>query len=414
MKKSSIISVGTEIMKGKIDDTNSTYISRWLDKLGILVKWRLSVSDDINDIVESLNAVKESDIIILTGGLGPTDDDCTREGIAKFLGKELVFNEDAWMIISNFFKRRNYEIPLSNKKQAMIIPGGEFIKNDSGTAPGIFYKENNKIYVLLPGPPNENQKMINESLFDRFKDNGLIEGEIISKVIRVYNVGESELADKLSQIKTKCQLGYYFSQNGWVELHISYYSINKEEAIQNVNKTFNDMEQILLNNNYFYTFDKDLGTILFELLKEKKLTISFAESITGGNISGEFVKNPGASEVLLGGIVAYSNEIKTKLLNVSQDTLNKFGAVSEECAKEMVIGLKDKFNSDISVSITGIAGPTGASKEKPLGLVYFGFIIDGKTFIKKEIFFGKRERIIKRSINYAFIDVYKNIIKKDY
>ncbi len=412
MKKASIISVGTEIMKGKIDDTNSTYISRWLNKLGILVKWRLNVSDKIDDIVEALNTVKNSDIIILTGGLGPTDDDCTREGVTKFLGKELVFNENAWKMIAVLFKRRNYEIPSSNKKQAMLIQGGEFIKNENGTAPAIFYNEKDKTYILLPGPPNENQKIINNYLFDKFKDNGLIEGEIISNILRVYNVGESELADKLSEIKTNCELGYYFSQNGWVELYISYYSINKEEAILHVNNTFNDIEKILLDNNYFFTLDKDLSLILFELLKEKKLTISFAESITGGNVSGDFVKNPGASEVLLGGIVAYSNKAKIDLLNISQGTLDKFGAVSEECAREMVIGLKEKFNSNISVSITGIAGPTGGNKEKPVGLVYFGFIIADQVFVKKEIFFGKRERIIKRSINYAFIEIYKKMIKK--
>lgn len=409
MKIASIISIGSEIMKGWIDDTNSTYISRWLNSLGIKVKWRLNIGDNIDEIVNALEMVKDTDIIILTGGLGPTDDDCTREGLAKFLKKDLIFNKDQWESLKKIFNRFNRIIPKSNKKQAMIIPKGEFIENNAGTAPGIFYKENNKVYILLPGPPPENQPMINNYLLKKFKDNKLIDGEIITQVLRIYNVGESELADSLSGIKTLCELGYYFTQNGWLELHVSMYSDKKDYALNNVEKTLKDIYKILNINKYFYTIDKDISLLLLDMLKEKKLTISFAESITGGSISSEFVKNPGASEVLLGGIVAYSDDVKINLLGASKETLNKYGAVSEETAKEMVLGLKKEFNSDISVSITGIAGPTGSSEKKPIGLVYFGFIIKDKVFVKKEIFFGKRLRIIKKSINYALIEVYKNL-----
>ena len=412
MIKASVISIGSEIMRGRIDDSNSTYISRWLNKLGIKVQWRLNISDNINDIIEALEVVKNSNIIILTGGLGPTDDDCTREGLSKFLNKDFIFNENIWRSIENLFKKRDIKIPESNKKQAFIMPGGEFLKNRIGTAPGIFYKENNKVYILLPGPPVENQLMINNYLFGKFKDNGLIEGNIISRVLRVYNIGESELADFLAVVKSPCDLGYYFSQDGWIELHISKYSINNDNTLSEVDNTLNDIVQILNNNNIFYTEDKDISFLLLNLLKEKKMKISFAESITGGNISGEFTKNAGASEVLLGGIITYSNEVKIKLLDVKKETLNKFGAVSKECAKEMAIGLKKQFDSDISISITGIAGPTGGSEEKPIGLVYFGFIINDQIFIKKEIFFGNRLRIIKKCITFALIEVYKNLYKK--
>lgn len=408
MIKASIVSIGTEIMRGRIEDSNSTFISRWLNKLGIMVKWRLNVSDSIKDIVEALNVVKESDIIIMTGGLGPTDDDCTREGLSKFLNKDFVFNDNVWKNIVCMFEKRKIKIPDSNKKQAFIVPGGEFIKNKIGTAPGIFYKENNKVYILLPGPPVENQLMINNYLFDKFKNNGLIEGEIIAKILRAYNVGESELADSLSAIKTSCDIGYYFSQEGWIELHISKYSMNNDDKILNeVNNIYKNIIDILGKNNYFYTEDKDISLLLLNLLKKKKLTISFGESITGGNISGEFIKNAGASEVLLGGIIAYSNEAKIKLLNVDEKIINEYGAVSEQCAGEMVNGLKSRFGSDISVSITGIAGPTGGNENKPVGLVYFGFIIKDHLFIKKEIFFGNRSRILKKCISYVLIEVYK-------
>ncbi len=409
MKIASIISIGTEIMKGWIDDTNSTYISRWLNSLGIKVKWRLNVADNINEIVEALDIVKNTDIVILTGGLGPTDDDCTREGLAKFLNKDLIFNSKMWKSIQQIFNKFNIIIPDSNKKQALIIPDGEFIENRSGTAPGIFYKKEDKVYILLPGPPVENQPMINNYLLKKFKDNKLLEGEIITKVLRIYNVGESELADSLAGIKTPCDLGYYFTQNGWLELHVSMYSNKKDYAANNVENTLHDIYRILSKNKYFYTIDKDISFLLLQLLKEIELTISFAESITGGSISADFVINPGASDVLLGGIVAYSDEVKENLLGVSKETLKKYGAVSEETAKEMVVGLKKEFNSDVSVSITGIAGPTGGNENKPVGLVYFGFIINDKIYVKKEVFFGKRLRIIKKSINYALIEVYKNI-----
>ena len=411
MIKASIISIGTEIMRGRIDDSNSTYISRWLNKLGIIVKWRLNVSDDIDDIVKALKTVEESNVMILTGGLGPTDDDCTREALSKYLKKDFIFNEEVWQQIQNLFKKRNYMIPDSNKKQAFIIPGGEFIKNRIGTAPGIFYKDNNKVYVLLPGPPVENQLMINNFLFEKFKKSKLIEGEIISRVLRIYNAGESELADSLSNIKTICDIGYYFSQDGWIELHISKYSENDKNVVNEVENTFKKIINVLKEKNFFYTEDKDISLLLLNLLKKKKMTISFAESISGGNLSGEFIKNTGASEALLGSIIAYSNESKIKLLDVNKNTIKEFGAVSEQCAKEMVFGLKKQYNTDISVSLTGIAGPTGGSKEKPIGLVYFGFIINDNFFVKKEILFGNRSRIIKRCITYVLIEIYKNLFK---
>ena len=236
MKKAAIISIGTEIMNGKIDDTNSTFISRWLSAFGIIVELRLNVGDYIEDIINALKITQKSDIVILTGGLGPTEDDCTRGAFAKFLNKELVFQENEWQWIMKFFINRTKKVPESNKKQAMLISGGEFIQNELGTASGIFYKDNKTIYVLLPGPPNENQKIIKDSLSIKFIENGLVEGDIYTKIIRLYGVGESEIADLFENFDTSCNMGYYFNQTGWIELHISKYGFNKNENIKEVEK----------------------------------------------------------------------------------------------------------------------------------------------------------------------------------
>jgi len=411
MKKAAILAIGSELMKGKMDDSNSTYISRWLHSNGIIVKWRISVGDDIEEIVNALNMFKDCDIIITTGGLGPTDDDCTREAVSKFLNRELVFNEEAWKKLEKMFLCKYKSAPQSNRKQADLIKGGVFLTNKAGTAPGIYVFDNNTSYFLLPGPPRENQLMLNHQVIKILKEKNLIAGVNYSEVFKLYNIGESTLADLFIDFKTDCNIGYYFSDKGWIELHINKSGAHNETLIKSVDDASIKIKNILDKNNIFYTENKDLGLLLLNLLKEKKMTISFAESITGGNLTGEFVKNAGASSCLSGSVVVYSNESKIKLLDVKEDTINKYGAVSSETVKEMVYGLKKIFNTDICVSVSGIAGPTGATKDKPLGLVHYGFFIKDKYFDKKEVFLGDRYRIMKRAINYAFIEIIKYFMK---
>ncbi|HOV15652.1 MAG TPA: competence/damage-inducible protein A, partial [Spirochaetota bacterium] len=221
MKKASIISIGTEIMRGKIDDTNSTYIARWLKDCGIFLKYRLNVSDNIYEIINTINFVKDSDIIIFTGGLGPTDDDITREAVSQYLNKKLVFSENAWKNIEYIFKIRNFPMAESNRKQAYFIEGGEHIPNDNGTAPGCFNNETGKLYILLPGPPHENQPMINGWLTQKLKNTGFIDGEIFTKIFRLYDVGESTIADVFRDFKENVEVGYYFTRNSFVEIHLT-------------------------------------------------------------------------------------------------------------------------------------------------------------------------------------------------
>ncbi|HOJ63205.1 MAG TPA: CinA family nicotinamide mononucleotide deamidase-related protein [Spirochaetota bacterium] len=406
MFTSSIITIGSEIMGGIIEDTNFTFIAKFLKNMGIKVLKRVSVHDNIDDICGGLKYSYDTDIIFLMGGLGPTGDDITREAFSKFLNKRLVFNENQWQKIVSFFKNRGRIVSESNKKQAEIIEGGYFIENENGTAPGMYYKEKNKIFFLLPGPPKENIPMIQNSIIKILKENNYINGILHSRVFRLYGVGEGEIYDIVKDIDNKdMNVGYYFTSKGWVEIHLTKF-FKEEEKID-----FSEIENLYIEkfntNKIFWTDDYDLSYILYKELEQRGLTISFAESITGGNISGNFVRNPGVSNVFMGSIICYSNESKKKLLKVKEKTLKRDGAVSENTAKEMVIGLKSVFNTDISVAVTGIAGPSGGSDKKPVGLVYFGFIFKDRIFIKKEIFIGDRERIINRAINYVFVEVIK-------
>jgi len=398
MKTAAIISIGSEIMRGKIEDTNSTYISKWLTGLGIDVSFRLSTKDVIQDIIDAIKHVDSCDLIILTGGLGPTTDDITREALAEHLNKKLIFKDDEYQKITSFFKKLNRPSPESNKKQADLIEGAEFLYNNNGTAPGMYYKDNNKIFVLLPGPPKENQPIIQEQLSLKLKQNGFVSKELNIKIYRLYNIGESAIADMFISFKDDVSIGYYATTGGWLEIHINENITRKRQ-----------IEKILTDNKVFFTDDKDLSLMVLEELEKQKQTISFAESITGGNISGEFVKNSGASKVFMGSVVSYSDDIKKSVLGVQQHSLDSHGAVSEEVVKEMCYGLKKVMGTSIAIAVSGVAGPLGGSEQKPVGTVYFGFLFGNNFYSKKEFFPGVRTRIMSRVVNTVFVEILKNL-----
>jgi nicotinamide-nucleotide amidase len=408
MKTAAVISVGTEIMSGKIEDANSTYICKWLKDCGIKVKFRLSAEDVIDDIVRAIEYANSADIVVLTGGLGPTTDDITREALSKYLNKKLTFQEDEYQKISSFFQRYGRPMPVSNRKQAELIDGGEFLKNDNGTAPGMLCQENGKLLVLLPGPPRENQPMVQNFLLPKLKEKEFLEGEIYTKVYRIYDVGESVIADLFMSFNEDVEIGYYAVAGGWCEIHLSRYFAEKNKA-KELTPILKKVEKILKDAGMFFTEDKDISLLVLETLKKKGLTLAVAESITGGNLSGQFVRNSGASKVLLGGVVAYSNDVKKKVLGVKQSSLTKYGAVSDQVAKEMALGVKKTTGADIAVSVTGIAGPEGGTKNKPVGLVHFGFSFGKKVYTKKEIIPGIRQRIMVRAVNMAFVEILKKL-----
>lgn len=408
MKTASIIAVGTEIMNGKMNDTNSTYLSRLLADRGLKVLYRINVDDTVEAIVKAASFVSESDLIIFTGGLGPTEDDLTREGAAAYLGKKLVFVPELWDHISALFTDQKRPVYESNKQQAFIIEGSQVLENKIGSAPGLLYHTKNQFVTLLPGPPAENQKMIHEQLLPRLEKEHFFETKLVKKIIRIYKAGESQIADLFKNVdKSGLEVGYYFSSRGWVEVHFKKW-IHPGENRDNtgLDKQIEPFLALLEKEKLTYTPDEHISKLVLDLLMEKNKTVAFAESITGGALSAGIVENDGASRVLNGGIVSYSNRVKSELLGVKEKSLTNHGAVSPEVAEEMARGLGEKIDADLFVSITGIAGPTGNTPTKPLGLVYMGFLFDGKLSVLKKVFHGSRQRVIKKCINYVYIELY--------
>lgn len=410
MITAAIIAVGSELMRGKMDDTNSTFFAQWFEKLGIKVKYRVNVADVGSEIVSAMRYCRDADILITTGGLGPTKDDLTRIAAAEYAGKELVFFPMLWKKIEAYLKAKKYPCYESNKQQAYLWDGVEVMDNCCGTAPGLFYKNNQQIIALLPGPPNENRVMAEKQLLPRLEKYKLVQGKFFADVVRVYGIGESGIADLFAkQDDGYFDIGYYFSNNGYVELHFRHFSEDGTKP-SDFDKNVKACKKILTDNAIFFTEDKPIEQILYEVLQEKRKTISFAESCTGGKISSTFVKIAGISQVYAGGVVSYTAEMKQKILGVTKDTIARYGVVSAQTVKEMAYGIKKITGSNIAVSVSGVAGPGSDADGNPAGLVWFGLDIDGMTEEFSVQFCGlKREQVIQKVVNQAFISILQRL-----
>ena len=405
-----IIAIGSELMRGKMDDTNSTFFARWFEDLGMRVKYRINVADVGSEIVSAMRYCGDADILVTTGGLGPTKDDLTRAAAAEYAGKELVFFPNLWKKIEAYLKSRNYPAYESNKQQAYLWDGVEVMDNCCGTAPGLFYRNKKQIVVLLPGPPKENKIMAREQLLPRLEEYNLVQGKFFSEVIRVYGIGESGIADLFAERDNGYfDLGYYFSDAGYIELHFRRFSNDGTKPADFDDNVIN-YKNLLTANKIFFTEDKPLEQVFYEKLLDKKKTISFAESCTGGKISSTFVKIAGVSQVYAGGVVSYTVEMKQKILGVKESTIANHGIVSAETVKEMTSGIKKITGSDIAISVSGVAGPGEDSDGNPAGLVWFGLDIDGKTEEFSVCFAGMgREKIIQKAVNHAFVSVLQRL-----
>lgn len=406
MIKAAIIAIGSELMRGKMDDTNSTFFARWFDRYGVKVVKRINVEDELDAIVASLECCEDCDIILSTGGLGPTKDDLTREGFARYLKKDLFFSEPLWKTIAERMQQRGYYLYESNKQQAFLFEGAEVLENHRGTAPGVFYRNGEQLIFILPGPPSENRIMATERIFPILKREGVVKGLFFSEVFRVYGTGESQLADLfVDKDDGYFEIGYYFSSEGFIELHFRKYSEDGKMPVDFADKVA-FYKSLLHESGFFFTEDIPLTELLFSKLKHKNLSISFAESCTGGGVSSELVKVAGVSSVYLGGVVSYSNELKQKVLGVQAMTIQQYGAVSSETVLEMVAGIQKITQSDIAVSVSGIAGPQSDSGGKPAGLVWFGFFFCGKYWSEEKRFCGLgREQVIHKAINYVYMRI---------
>lgn len=404
-----IIAIGTELLLGNILNTNAQFLSRQLAELGISVYYQTVVGDNENRLKETItNALNRANIIITTGGLGPTTDDMSKETIAEALGLKLVVHKESEDKLREFFKTRNICMTNNNLKQALMPEGATVIPNNNGTAPGFIVNKDDKIVIVLPGPPNEMVPMFKDTVKNELQK--LNSGVIHSKTLKCCGIGESTIADMLKDIIDKQNnptIAPYVT-DGEVHLRVT----AKAESIEEANILISKMEHEVraIAGDYIYTDDdKTLEETIVSLLLKNNLTLSTAESCTGGLLSGRIINCSGVSDVFKEGFVTYSNEAKISALNVKQETLDQYGAVSEETAREMVEGLVKKAKSDIGISVTGIAGPTGGTEDKPVGLVYIGFYYKDNITVSKYIFAGNRQKIRNRIVYEALNTVWKMI-----
>ena len=415
-----LISVGTELLLGDIVNTNTAYLSKELAALGFGVFRQTTVGDNRERLLKTLeSAFLENDTVIITGGLGPTDDDITKECAAEYFGREFYFHEYSWVkILERLTRSGRNIITENNKKQAMIPEGAIVLENYCGTAPGIIIEENNKRIILLPGPPREMRDMFEKSVkpyLEKFSSK-----QFISKYVRFYGIGESLLETKIKDImdnQTNPTLALY-AKTGEVLLRITVSGNDRAECEDLIRKQLDEIEKrvgeyiYLVGDEDISSTQTEMNTVVANLLIENKFTISIAESLTGGKISSMLVEKSGISEALLEGVVCYSNKSKIDTLGVREETLEKFGAVSEEVAKEMVLGVAKRLGADFAVATTGIAGPNSDGSGKPVGLVYIGIYAQGDISVKECLFTGDRELIRYRTSVEALEEVRRNILKK--
>lgn len=382
--KTAILSVGTELLFGQITNTNTVYLSQQMNMLGFDVMYHYTVGDNPGRVAEMIElAFKDCDMVLTTGGLGPTQDDLTKEVACKVMGDELVMMDDVLDEIIAYMKTlRRGEITENNRKQAVLPSRAEVFHNDAGTAPGFALEKDGKYIICMPGPPREMTRMFETSVLPFLQR--MSEDVIYYRMIRTFGIGESKLETVLLDLinnQTDPTLATY-AKEGEACLRIASKRKTKEEAKEAVDKMLSRVQEII--GDYIYSCDdEELVQVVCRKLMEKELTISSAESCTGGMFAAALTEVSGISKSFQRGLVTYSNEAKMDELGVSSDTLEKYGAVSEETAIEMAEGLKRVSGSDICISVTGIAGPGGGTREKPVGLVYIGFIYGDKKLCKK-------------------------------
>ncbi|WP_270567604.1 competence/damage-inducible protein A [Clostridium beijerinckii] len=409
--KAEIIAIGTEILLGDIINSNAQYLAQELAALGIDMYYQQVVGDNEIRIMHAFDeAYSRSDIIITTGGLGPTDDDITKEVAAKYFNKELIEDENSTKKIRNYFKFRERAMTQNNLKQGLIPEGATVINNNNGTAPGVIIEDDNKIMIILPGPPKEMKPMFEESVKPYLQEKS--ESILVSRVVKILGIGESAVAEEIKDLidaQTNPTIAPYAKDVG-VMLRITAKAETKDEALKLIEPIEEEIKN-RLGDNVYATEDINIEEVVARLLIEKKLTISTAESCTGGMIASYLINYPGISEVFLEGAVTYSNEAKHNRLGVNNDILNKYGAVSEETAREMAIGIAKTANTDVSIVTTGIAGPEGGTLEKPVGLVFIGVYVQGKVTIQKCLFKGDRNKV-RLQATITGLDMLRRILIK--
>ncbi len=399
-----VLSVGTELLLGETTDTNATHISRRLAEAGIDVYYRGTVGDNFDRLVAALRAgVQRADLVIVTGGLGPTDDDITREAVAEVAGVALREDPEAVRSIRGFFEKRNRPWPPTNLKQAMVPERGQIIPNPHGTAPGLQIEIGNTRLVAVPGVPAEMEAMIDEQVMPLLlARRGRVREFIKSRRLHVTGIGESALVELIRpslEAQTDPTIAPCASA-GEVTLRLTTKTRSEEEARARLDALEAELRR-QIGHHVFGSEDDTLESVVGDLLRERGLTIATAESCTGGLIASRLTDVPGSSDYYVGGTVTYSNEEKVRSLGVPEALIEKRGAVSEQVARAMAEGCRRTTGADLAVAATGIAGPTGGTETKPVGLVYLALAAAAGTFGQEQRFHGSRTDVKWRTSQAA-------------
>ncbi len=396
-----ILSIGTEILLGDIVNTNAAFLSRRLAAMGMNLYRQSVVGDNLGRVVSAISeSFSRADMIITTGGLGPTEDDLTKEAVAAYFGLKMILDEKSVEGLRQFFEKIGRPMTDNNLRQAYFPEGSIIVKNDRGTAPACIVEKNGKVIIVLPGPPREMSYVFEneiEPYLSKYNDS-----VIKSLTLKMFGIGESKMEDSVKDLISKYSNPTIapYAKTGESELRISAKAATEEEALLLIKPAEEEIRQRL--GEFIYGTDSDsLASVLIKKCKEKNIRFASAESCTGGMISSMITSVAGSSDVYTGGITAYSNDVKTGILKVNSEIIEKFGAVSEECAAEMCTGCAKLFSVEAAFSVTGIAGPGGGSEEKPVGTVCFGFYFKGDVKTFKMHFGGDREMVRIRSAMFV-------------
>ena len=396
-----ILSVGTELLLGDIVNTNAQFLSRELAKLGINVYTETTVGDNATRLLDAYrNGFARADLIITTGGLGPTDDDLTKEVAAEYFGKELIEDAESMRVLKGYFAKSHAQMTANNFKQALIPAGATVLPNANGTAPGCMIEENGKILVMLPGPPNECVPMFASEVAPRLKK--YTDSMFLSRTLRLIGIGESAAAAEIKDLldaQTNPTIAPY-AKTGEMTLRITAKAADEAEAARIIEPVAKEL-YARFGRFIYAEGETTLAETLVQLLTAHGLTVACAESCTGGLLTSAFADVSGASAILLEGAVTYANMAKVRRLGVKEETLTRVGAVSRETAAEMAEGIARTSGADIGVSTTGIAGPDGGTAEKPVGLVFIGLHYKGKTDVRELHLSGNRQKVRERAVLQA-------------
>ncbi len=395
-----VISVGTELLLGNIVNTNAQFLAEKCALLGLSMYHQTVVGDNPERLSQCIRtALDRADIVIFTGGLGPTEDDLTKEVCAQVMGLPLKEDPHTRARIQEYFQNSIYKkITENNWKQAMVPEGARVLDNHNGTAPGLILEKDGKTAILLPGPPGELYPLFNQQVYPYLQE--LCPEKILSRMVKICGCGESMVEEQILDLidtQTNPTIATY-AKTGEVHLRVTAKAASTEAAEQMIKPVVKELKKRFGSKVYSVKEEETLEMAVVRLLKKHELTVTTAESCTGGLLAGRIVNVPGASQVFREGFITYSNKAKRKVLDVSKSTLKKYGAVSKETAREMAAGGAFAADADICIAITGLAGPDGGTEEKPVGLVYMACYMDGNVTVEKYQFKGNRNKIREQSV----------------